>query len=719
MELYQGQNIELRLDKERIAWLDIGKANAGLTVLSDALLAELEQVAHLLEKEILIKGLVLFNSQSPFCVGADVKGFLPKFHWPAERLQRWCTDVHRLFARFERLPFPSVSLISGRALGGGIELVLATHYRIADPATLLALPEVKLGIFPGWGGTVRLPRLIGLDNALEWILTGKEWTAIQALQQGFLDAIVPFEQQAQAATELLQRIHADALDWPQRVRQKNQALPLDSLEARLSLTLARGQILATVGKHYPAPLAALSLIQDSMRLTGAQAAELEVKLFVEQAQGPVASALVSIFLNDTRLKADARQAAKQVTPTEVLGVVGAGIMGAGIAQQAASRGIQALLNDLSVEALTRAQQQIHQQQLSRLERGRITPQALAETLSRLSLSPDLNRLNQANWLIEAVVERQDIKGPLLARLEALQPADSWLATNTSTLSIAQLATGLQRPERFCGLHFFNPVSQMPLLEIVRGPQTSDDCIQQAQALANQLGKTPIVVQDCPGFYVNRVLFPYFRAFLQLVQQGVDYRRIDAVMQGYGWPMGPAWLLDVVGLDTAHHAAQVLAQAYPDRMSRLDDDLIQWCYQQGLLGQKTGQGFYLYAGIKEGKKPEQANPALQEHCPPPTAEAELSDAAIIERLMLPLWFEVARCIEQKIIAEPAQVELGLVYGLGYPPFRGGPLLSMAQFGWDRLLAAAATWQSLGAAYQVPEQVQDWARRQWMPLTGAEL
>lgn len=718
MQLYQGRDIELSQDSEGVAWLDLGKTATAMTVLSDSVLQQLAAAIDCIEQQSGVTALVLHNSATPFCVGADVKGFLAKFDWPSEQLEHWCLQVHALFNRIEDLAYPTLSLVRGRVLGGGLELIMSTDFRIAEPATVLALPEVKLGIFPGWGGTVRLPRLIGLDNALEWIATGNDYSAEQALAFGLVDGLVLAEQHQTAAVQLLARIQAGDIDWQARRQLKTEPMPLAEAEAQLALSLVKGQILAKAGKHYPAPLAALQVIAQAFRLTRQAAQQIEVKAFVTEAKGSVAAALVSIFLNDTRLKGEAKQAAKAVSPASSLAVIGAGIMGAGIAAQAASKGLQAWLNDLSPKALDNALQGIQQQWLSRVEQGRLSNLQLAQALSRLSLETEVEPLAAADWVIEAVVEREDIKGPLLAKIDALQSEQSWLASNTSTLSIAQLATHLTKPERFCGLHFFNPVNKMPLLEIIRGPKTSDACILQARALASQLGKVPIVVEDCPGFYVNRVLFPYFRAFLQLLAEGVDYLRIDRVMMEYGWPMGPAWLLDVVGLDTANHAAGVLACAYPDRMSRLQPDLIEQAVQRHWLGQKTGQGFYLYQGLKAGRKPETANAELQALLSGAGGDS-LSDEQIVQRLMLPLWFEVVRCIEQQIISDPAQIELGLIYGLGYPPFRGGPLQSMAEFGWSSLMDCAQSWQQLGAAYQVPARIELWAQRQWQPWSGAEL
>ena len=330
---------------------------------------------------------------------------------------------------------------------------------------------------------------------------------------------------------------------------------------------------------------------------------------------------------------------------------------------------------------------------------------------------DYAGFERADIVVEAVVENPQVKAKVLAETEQHLRADAVLASNTSTIPISQLAQALQRPENFCGMHFFNPVPRMPLVEVVRGEKSSDATIGKVVAWASKMGKTPIVVNDCPGFFVNRVLFPYFAAFGLLLRDGADFRQIDKVMEKqFGWPMGPAWLLDVVGIDTAHHAQRVMAEGFPTRMQKDYRDAIDVLFDAERYGQKNGKGFYRWETDRKGKAKKSIDPEVDALLNPVCAATRVfSDEEILNRMMIPMLNEVVRCLEEKIVASPAEADMALVYGLGFPPFRGGALRYLDTLGNGNVVDQARRYGDLGALYQLPDLLLQKAhqRESWYP------
>jgi 3-hydroxyacyl-CoA dehydrogenase/enoyl-CoA hydratase/3-hydroxybutyryl-CoA epimerase/enoyl-CoA isomerase len=338
-----------------------------------------------------------------------------------------------------------------------------------------------------------------------------------------------------------------------------------------------------------------------------------------------------------------------------------------------------------------------------VERGRLTTEQLALTLASITPTLSYGDFKAADFVVEAVVENEKVKKSVLSEVEGLIPETAVLASNTSTISITRLATALKRPESFCGMHFFNPVPRMPLVEVIRAERTSEEAIATAVAYAQVMGKTPIVVNDCPGFLVNRVLFPYFAGFMRLLQDGVDYERIDRVMEKWGWPMGPALLLDVIGIDTAVHADRVMAEAFPDRMGHEGQTAIEVLLQAQRLGQKNGKGFYTWKPEKKGPPSKQSDPEAKALVSGAGNGIEVADDEIVERTLLPMLLECSRCLEEKIVQTPVEVDVALLYGLGFPPFRGGIFRWADATGAGNLLKATAKHKGLGALYAPTAQL----------------
>ena len=707
--LYKGDTLYVNWLEDGIAEL-VFDAPGSVNKLDTATVASLGHALEVLEKQSELKGLLLRSEKAAFIVGADITEFLSLFLVPQEQLSQWLHFANSVFNRLEDLPVPTLSAINGYALGGGCECVLATDYRIATPDLRIGLPETKLGIMPGFGGSVRLPRLLGADSALEIIAAGKDVSAQQALSVGLVDAVVKPEKLVEGALSVLRQAINGDLDWKAKRAPKLEPLHLSKIEATMSFTIAKGMVMQTAGKHYPAPITAVKTIEAAATLGRDEALKLENQSFVPLAHTPQARALVGIFLNDQYVKGLAKQQAKSVETPKQAAVLGAGIMGGGIAYQSAWKGVPVIMKDINDKSLTLGMTEAGKLLNKQLERGKIDGLKLAGVISTIHPTLDYAGFERVDVVVEAVVENPKVKKAVLAETEDKIRPDTVLASNTSTIPITELASALKRPENFCGMHFFNPVHRMPLVEVIRGEKTSDETIAKVVAWASKMGKTPIVVNDCPGFFVNRVLFPYFAGFSQLLRDGADFRQIDKVMEKqFGWPMGPAYLLDVVGIDTAHHAQAVMAVGFPQRMAKEYRDAIDALFDAGRYGQKNGLGFWRYKEDSKGKPRKEQDEAVESLLAEVSQpKREFSDEEIIARMMIPMVNEVVRCLEEGIIASPAEADMALVYGLGFPPFHGGAFRWLDTLGSAKYLDMAQQYQHLGPLYAVPDGLRAKAR-----------
>ncbi|CAH0534744.1 Fatty acid oxidation complex subunit alpha [Vibrio stylophorae] len=711
---YISETIVVREHEDAIAELCFC-APSHVNVLSLDTLGYLEQAVDYLQAQPHLKALILTSDKPSFIVGANIHEFLNLFSGPSEHLKLWLNRANHVFNNLSALPFPTIVAIDGHALGGGCELALACDFRIATPRANIGLPETKLGIIPGFGGTVRLPRVIGLDSAMALITQGKTLRATQALEQGLIDAIVAPEQLFSSACKLAHSAMTLDLDWQQRRTEKAAPLPLSQVELTLSEQCAKSITLQQSGGHYPAPMAAIQSLIQGAPCNADEALAIETQIFAHLVDSDSTRALVGLFLADQVIKQQAKQYGKTEAPERV-GVLGAGIMGGGISYQAALTGSHVVMKDIAQPALDHGMNEASKRLTQLSQRGRINAQQLSDTLTRIQPTLSEQPLADRQLVIEAVVENAEVKAKVLSQLEQQVDAHTILASNTSTIAIDQLAQSLQRPENFCGMHFFNPVHRMPLVEVIRGRQTSDKAIAQVVALAQKMKKTAIVVGDCPGFFVNRVLFPYFLAFDLLLAQGEPLEKIDRMMsQSFGWPMGPGLLLDVIGLDTAHHAMQVMAAGYPERMQGRENNFISQLHQAQCWGQKNEQGFYRYHLDKRGRRQQQINPQFQQWFGAP--QDQLSTQQVMLRMMAPLLNEVVRCLAEGIIDSPEAADMALVYGLGFPPFRGGPCRYLDSIGIAHYLEQIAPLEAISPLYQAPQKLHEMAAQQtgFYPLT----
>ena len=708
--VYQGNRITVTMLEEGIANMQYNAENESVNKFDAETNKQFGEAVTALEKADDVKGLIVTSGKGVFIAGADITEFVGSFKKPESEIKDWVVNINDAFNRFEDLPFPKVAAINGAALGGGCEMTLVCEYRVMSDKAIIGLPETQLGIFPGFGGTVRSTRVIGIDNALELIATGTPKKPLDALKLGLVDATVPADDLQDAAIDLVKKCISGELDWQAKREEKLVPVKLNQLEQAMAFNSAKGMIFAKANpKQYPAPAIAIETIEKHVNLPRDKAIEVEAAGFAKAAKTPQAESLVGLFLNDQLVKKLAKQHSKKAHEINEAAVLGAGIMGGGIAYQAASKGLPIIMKDIKSEQLDLGMGEASKLLGKMVERGKMTPAKMGETLSRIRPTLNYGDFSETDIVIEAVVENPNVKRAVLKEVEGLVKDDCILASNTSTISITFLAEALERPENFVGMHFFNPVHRMPLVEVIRGEKSSEEAIATTVALASKMGKVPVVVNDCPGFLVNRVLFPYFGAFDLLLKQGADFAHVDNVMEKFGWPMGPAYLIDVVGLDTGVHGAEVMAEGYPDRMKPDYKGAIELLYENKRLGQKNGVGFYKYETDKRGKPKKVADEATYELLKTTTDSDKqtFDDQTIIDRTMLTFCNETVRCLEDNIVSTPSEADMAMIMGVGFPPFRGGPCRYIDQMGLDNYLALCEKYAYLGKAYEAPQKIRDMA------------
>jgi 3-hydroxyacyl-CoA dehydrogenase/enoyl-CoA hydratase/3-hydroxybutyryl-CoA epimerase/enoyl-CoA isomerase len=707
--IFEGKSLSVTLTDDSIAEL-VFDAQGSVNKFDKQTVEELDQATAAIAASNDVKGVLVRSAKSTFIVGADITEFMPLFEMEPADILTWAAKASQTFNHFEDLAVPSVVAVNGFALGGGCEMALAGDIRVVDTTARIGLPEVKLGLMPGFGGTVRLPRIIGADNALEWMTTGRDRDGAKALKEGAVDAVVAPENLHEAGRSMLKDAINGKLDWQARRAQKKAPLMLNANESMMSFSTAAAMVAAQAGKHYPAPHKMVETVSKAANLDRDGALKLENEGFVALAKTDACKAQVGIFLADQVVKAKGKKVAKGATKEiKQHAVIGAGIMGGGIAYQGAVKGIPTIMKDINQGALELGLKEASGILVKGMQRGKVDAKKMASTLNNIIPTLDQNAIGDADLIIEAVVENPKIKAAVLADIEKTVADDAIICSNTSTISINQLAKSLEKPERFCGMHFFNPVHKMPLVEIIRGENTSDATISAVVASTMKMGKTPIVVNDCPGFLVNRVLFPYFAGFSQLLIDGADFAAVDKVMEKvFGWPMGPAFLLDVVGMDTADHASTVMSDGIPERMQKIDNDPVTLLYKAGRYGQKNGRGFYDFSLDKRGRPSKKASSQAYALFEGHVAETkQFSKEEIIARVMIPMANEAIRCLEEGIVASAAEADMALLFGLGFPPFRGGIFRYIETMGLANFVALADKFASLGPVYQISDGVREMA------------
>ena len=658
-----GACVRIERPEPGLAVLILDPPHRSLAVLDGPLLRDLEQHIGELEKDPDLQGVVI-TGRTPhqFAAGADVHAILAL--QDEERTRALVLVVHELFRRIETMKPMVVAAVGGPVPGGAFELSLACDFIVAtdDPKTRIGLPETQLGIVPGWGGCHRLPRRIGVPTALEAILSGRLYDARKAFKLGLVDRLTKPEYLVRIASDVAMRRER----LVERSRGAKRYLIDRNIAARAVVaSQARKQVLAKTRGHYPAPLEAIGLVTGAVAVTLEEGARREADVVARLICGPVSKNLIGIFLGTEEAKKLGRgRGAHAPRRVARVGVLGAGVMGGSIASLAAGKGMSARLMDLSSDALDRAEFEHRKDLNKRLRRRQLEQHEVDGAIDRFERTSELIGFQRCDIVIEAIAERLDVKQKVFAALAEQCGSNTILATNTSSLSVDAIADGVPDPERVCGMHFFNPVRKMPLVEIVRGARTSDAVVATVAALAIRLGKTPVVVKDVAGFLVNRILGPYLDEAVRLCALGADPARVDRLMLKFGMPMGPFRLLDEVGLDIARHVGQSLGVAYGVRMQ--PSDLLDGLVSPERLGRKTGLGFYRHPKGKD-------EPALAGDLGRLAgSKIDLTDEDIVDRLVLTMVNEAARCLAEAVVATPRELDLATVLGTGFAPFRGGLL-----------------------------------------------
>jgi 3-hydroxyacyl-CoA dehydrogenase/enoyl-CoA hydratase/3-hydroxybutyryl-CoA epimerase/3-hydroxyacyl-CoA dehydrogenase/enoyl-CoA hydratase/3-hydroxybutyryl-CoA epimerase/enoyl-CoA isomerase len=706
-------NISRSMAEPDIAVLTFDAPDKGANILSRSVLDELE--AHLteLEKRSDLAG-VIFRSAKPgiFIAGADLREFVAatstttdRAHLKAETIAM-ASRGRQLFERLSKGPFVTVAVIDGVCVGGGAELAIWCDRRLMsdNPKAQFGFPEVKLGMFPGWGGTARTPRIVGLSNALELVTGGESIDGRAAALMGLATDVLPSDKLEAAAIDLIRAEKRTGQYLADRERWR-KPIDMDETELMFLGATASAMIQQQTKGHYPAPMAALELMLGAASVDVETAGQQEATAFAEVFGTPINRALINVFFLTDRNKKDPGVATK-VEPRAIrsVGVFGAGIMGSGISAACIKRELQLTITDAAPQALAGGvQKALEEVSYNKAIKGPDVQRMLKFAPLVKATSVDAEFAG-CDLVIEAVVENPKVKQELYGRVEPLLKPDAILASNTSAISIGTLASGLKRPDRFLGIHFFNPVRQMPLVEIIRGPQTSDETVATAVAFAKAIGKSPIVVNDGPGFLVNRLLLPYMNEALELLQDGVDIKQIDGAAKAFGMPMGPITLYDVVGIDTAYYAGQVMRAAFPDRI--IESAVLAAMVQAKRLGQKTGVGFFRYKDKKGRGEPD---PTLADVLKPLQRKQEkLSEQQIIERLFLPMALEATRILAEGKVRDARDVDLGLIYGIGFPPFKGGLLFWADTLGAAKLIEMLKPLTALGPRYEPTPMLVEMAR-----------
>jgi len=660
---------------DHVCVLTFDRPDSGANIFDDATLDELNEHLDAVEKDASLRGLIIVSAKkSIFVAGADLKTLLQAAK--TGEMRGFIERGQQVFNRLADLKIPTVAAIHGASAGGGYEVALACDYRVAseDPATRIGLPETALGLLPAWGGCTQLPRLIGAEKAAEAILKGKLYSAQEALKLGLVDEIA-------ARVQLLDRAR-------EKLRTGKR-----KLEVRSPAMQASGELRPPKGSGNPAPQRAYEIINKTLSISPNESLKLELEAIVELSKRESTQNLIrSFFLAEKYKKGTSR------TPPEKIvhaAVIGAGVMGSGIAQWLSSRGVTVILRDVAREQIDRGLANIEKIYADAVKRGLMTQEKAKQGRARICGSTAPMELRDVQFVIEATSEKMEIKKEVFRELAMEAGPKTIVATNTSALPVSELADGTVSPEHVIGLHFFNPVSRMKLVEVVIAKQTCDETRDRSLAFVRQIGKVPVIVRDSPGFLVNRVLFPYLLDAAELFESGVEAGRIDRALVEWGMPMGPLRLIDEIGVDITIDIGNTLETAYGQRDHV--STVLLWLRDQQMLGRKTGAGFYKYEGKSRTRNDSLVKWRRGLHGEPEGAQGpnippdkhrdprlRLNEEELTRRLILLMVNEAARCVEEGVVDSPEDADYGMILGTGFAPFRGGPLRFAEHFGLKRIV-----------------------------------
>ena len=678
------QSLRLKIE-DCFAIIEFDQPDSKVNVLSAAALKELDEILTQLDGRRDLKGVcIISKKQDIFIAGADIKE-IEKID-SASDAQGKAHAGQAILNRLEKLPIPTIALINGACLGGGLELALACDYRLAafNDRVKIGLPEVKLGIIPGFGGTKRLPRLAGLRKGLQLIVSGEGVSANEALKIGLVDGLRSQESLLDDGIEFLKRKAKKRTHVKPKIKGwLNTFFDQTFLGQSILKSQFRKFVLKTTRGKYPAALKAVEVVAANYVSSLSSALLREAKAFGELVIGSVCKNLISVFYLVEKYKKAKWHCREQAClfptarPIQKCAVLGAGVMGGGIAQAFSASGILVRMKDLNYQALGRGLKQAKEVYAYAVKKKKLKKNQAALGMGLIATTTDYSGFSNADLIVEAVVEDMKIKKNVFNELSAVAKPEAIIASNTSCLSITQMSEGLKNKERVIGMHFFNPVHRMPLIELIRTPYTSDETVATLVEFSRTLGKTPVVVKDSCGFLVNRILLPYLNEAGFLLEEGISFEKIDELMVGFGMPMGPFTLMDEIGLDVGYKVACILQENLGARLKV--PEIFKKVYQEKWFGKKAGKGFYRYSA--KNKEPHKqvydfiANKRRD----------SFSEDEIVKCLLYRMINEAAFCLEEKVCSEPSDVDIGMIMGIGFPAFRGGLLRYADTIGSQKIVS----------------------------------
>ncbi len=679
----------LTTDDRGVATLIFDLPDSKVNKFSSEVMLELETILDELKNKTDIKLLALkSNKPGVFIAGADIEELMA-FNSESEAEEK-AKRGQDIFNKISKLPFPSLAVIDGACVGGGCECVLACTYRIAsdNPKTVIGLPEVNLGILPGWGGTQRLPKMVGLRASLTLILTGKPVAAKKAYKMGMVNKLSAVEFMQNNTENYINEIlskKSHKITTQKKGGILNFLLEKNPIGKKIVFNKSRENLLKKTKGMYPAPLKALEVIEESHSLSLEEGLKIERKHFKELASTDTCKNLIQVYFSNENLKKDPGfDGPKDIeTKSNQAAVLGAGVMGGGIAWLFSNKDIPVRIKDINWDAIAKgfsAAKSIYTQ-LKKIRK--IKDKGIFTKMAAISASTDYAGFNKNNVVVEAIVENIDIKKKALSELEDHVGDDTIICSNTSALSIDTMAESLKNPERFLGMHFFNPVNRMPLVEIIPGEKTTPENTQRIINLTKKLGKTPLVVKNCPGFLINRILLPYMNESVRILEETGDLERIDKLILKFGMPMGPFTLADEVGIDVGYHVSNILEQGYGERM-KTSELLNHLHHEKNLLGKKAKKGFFNYNGKEKTLNPDIEACLVTVQQQSNLSTRELDDQTITQRCIYTMINEAALCLEESIVKSAQHLDMGMIMGTGFPPFRGGLLKYADQVGIQNIV-----------------------------------
>lgn len=664
----------LDINDKGIAYLTIDVPNEKVNILSQDVLQQLNQILDNLKKHSGVKALVIKSGKpDTFLAGANLHEFESAFDNPSF-IEKALNTGHEVFNKLASLPFPTIAFIHGICVGGGLELALACDYRVVTDysKTSLGLPETTIGIFPGWGGTQRLPRLVGLMEGVQMITSGRPVNGPKAVKIKLADALIANEFAQEKLDEFInQCLTENGRKKIEKNRKltgiKHWLLEMNSLGRNYFFKRAEKEILSKTKGHYPAPIAALKVIEETQPMSLKDGLEREKIVFVESVPTlkSVAKHLIHLFFVQESLKKMTGAPAGTVPATvSNVGIIGAGTMGMSIAYLCSFIDLPVRLKDINWEILTKAFGAINKFYEKLLSKRKLKPYEANLKQHYISATTDYSGFKTVDLAIEAATENLELKHQIFQELEDCISSKAIITSNTSSLTIAEMSLNMKHPERFVGMHFFNPADRMPLVEIVSGKTTTPEVLAGAMAFCRKLGKTPILVKDCTGFLVNRIFVPGANEVIWMLQEGVPMQKLEKVLMDFGLPMSPFELGDEVGNDVSYKVSKNFEKAYGDRMK--PPALLEAMNEKKLYGKKVNKGFYVYHHKKKWENSEVYNLLKTFHTEP----REISHQEIIERVLYLMINEAWRCLQERIVVDSDTIDLAMIMGTGFPPFRGG-------------------------------------------------